>query len=79
MQVAKWGNSLAVRLPKRMVNRLGLKPGDDVELTADAPGTLKLTRTPSKIELLKGLRGLRKPLPKGYRFNREEAQGRGRV
>ena len=27
-KVAKWGNSLAVRLPSRMVKELGLKEGD---------------------------------------------------
>ncbi|HSC18982.1 MAG TPA: AbrB/MazE/SpoVT family DNA-binding domain-containing protein, partial [Rhizomicrobium sp.] len=32
MQVAKWGNSLAVRLPKKLVDELGLKEGDKLEL-----------------------------------------------
>ena len=30
MQVAKWGNSLAVRLPKAVVDALRLKEGDEV-------------------------------------------------
>ena len=34
MQIAKWGNSLAVRLPARMVQELGLKAGDEIEITA---------------------------------------------
>lgn len=34
MQIAKWGNSLAVRLPARMVKELGLKAGDEIEITA---------------------------------------------
>ncbi|WP_143749548.1 AbrB/MazE/SpoVT family DNA-binding domain-containing protein, partial [Caballeronia arvi] len=29
MQVAKWGNSLAVRLPASVVDALDLKEGDD--------------------------------------------------
>ncbi|WP_309623129.1 AbrB/MazE/SpoVT family DNA-binding domain-containing protein [Novosphingobium sp.] len=29
-KVAKWGNSLAVRLPSKMVKRLGLKEGDSL-------------------------------------------------
>jgi antitoxin MazE len=32
MQVAKWGNSLAVRLPAALVQALGIAEGDDVEL-----------------------------------------------
>jgi antitoxin MazE len=32
MPVAKWGNSLAVGLPVSVVNALGLKEGDDIEI-----------------------------------------------
>ena len=32
MQVAKWGNSLAVRLPADLVRELGLKEGDQIDL-----------------------------------------------
>ena len=32
MQVAKWGNSLAVRLPASVVDALGLKAGDEIEI-----------------------------------------------
>ena len=32
MQVAKWGNSLAVRLPAIVVEALGLKEGDEIEI-----------------------------------------------
>jgi antitoxin MazE len=34
MQVAKWGNSLAVRLPAAMVEALTPKAGDEVEIHA---------------------------------------------
>ena len=32
MQVSKWGNSLAVRLPASVIKVLGLKEGDDIEI-----------------------------------------------
>jgi antitoxin component of MazEF toxin-antitoxin module len=32
MQVSKWGNSLAIRLPASVVEVLGLKEGDDIEI-----------------------------------------------
>jgi antitoxin MazE len=37
MQVGKWGNSLAVRLPASVVEGLELKEGDEIEIEiADA-------------------------------------------
>ena len=32
-RISKWGNSLAVRLPKAFVDELGLAEGSEVELT----------------------------------------------
>jgi antitoxin MazE len=32
MQVSRWGNSLAIRLPASVVEVLGLKEGDDIEI-----------------------------------------------
>ena len=32
MQVAKWGNSLAVRLPASVIKVLDLQEGDDIEI-----------------------------------------------
>lgn len=42
VQVAKWGNSTAVRLPKAVVKQLGLRPGMALDLTVDA-GALTLS------------------------------------
>jgi antitoxin MazE len=35
VQIAKWGNSAAVRLPKPVMEQLRLKPGQDVELSIE--------------------------------------------
>lgn len=35
IQIAKWGNSSAIRLPKAVLDELGLKPGDAVDLTVE--------------------------------------------
>ena len=35
IKIAKWGNSLALRLPKRYADELGLKPGSTVDLEKD--------------------------------------------
>lgn len=43
LQVSKWGNSLAMRIPSEMVRRLGLRDGDSVEaqLTVDGGLTIR--------------------------------------
>lgn len=46
LQVAKWGNSLAVRLPVECVRAAGLKEGDEVEAEVTAIGEIRLS--PSK-------------------------------
>ena len=35
VQIAKWGNSSAIRLPKPVVEELRLKPGQEIELTVE--------------------------------------------
>ena len=35
MKVAKWGNSLAVRLPAAVVEALQLQNGDEIEILAE--------------------------------------------
>jgi len=77
MQVSKWGNSLAVRLPKAVVDKLGLKEGDDVEIVAKGKQTLEATAKLSRGEALKALRKYRGRMPKGFKFDREEAHERG--
>lgn len=43
LQVAKWGNSLALRIPAEVVRRIGIKEGDSVQacLTADGGLTIR--------------------------------------
>jgi len=76
MQVSKWGNSLAVRLPASVVEALGLKEGDDIEIHVAGKRSFQVTRTPGIRELLVRLRKYRGRLPKGFRFDRLEANER---
>jgi antitoxin MazE len=76
MQVAKWGNSLAVRIPAAMVDALELKEGDEIEtLVADAR-ELAVAREPGREELLKRLRAFRGRLPPDFKFDRDDANAR---
>lgn len=77
VQVSKWGNSLAIRLPKAVVDILGLKEGDEVEVTVAGKNSLKVNRDRKRADALKQLRALRWELPAGFKFDRDEAHERG--
>jgi antitoxin MazE len=76
MQVAKWGNSLAVRLPAAVVKALKLKEGDRIEISVAARRRFEIARDSSAGKALKRIRQLRRPLPPGFRFDRLEANER---
>ena len=77
MQVSKWGNSLAIRLPAAVVDVLGLKEGDDIQVTVADVGRLEVARQPGSRELLDRLRQYRGRLPTDFKFDRLEAHARG--
>jgi len=76
MQVSKWGNSLAVRLPAAVVDALGLKEGDRVEIQVAGKKAFEVARVPSERELLARLRKFRGRLPASFKFDRLEANER---
>jgi antitoxin MazE len=76
MQVAKWGNSLAVRLPAAVVDALGLKECDEIEIHVADAKEFGIARKPGRDELLKRLRAFRGRLPPDFRFDRDEANAR---
>ncbi len=43
MKVAKWGNSLAVRLPASLVAELGLSEGDQIDLIRNPEGVFSVS------------------------------------
>ena len=73
MQVAKWGNSLAVRFPASLVAALDLKEGEEVELHLVGEKNFEVSKKPSASELLSRLRQLRGRLPADFHFDRLEA------
>lgn len=76
MQVAKWGNSLAVRLPAAVVEALELKEGDQIEICIVGTRTFEVRRDRSRQDALGKLRKLRRPLPAGFVFDRDDANAR---
>ena len=70
--VAKWGNSLAIRLPAAVVEALQLKDGDNIEFRVAGKRKFEASRE----RALERLRKLSVRLPRGFIFDREEAHER---
>lgn len=77
MKIAKWGNSLAVRLPADLASSMSLKEGDEIRLEqTDEPNVLKVSREKSADELIDELRIYRGRMPRNFKFDREQANER---
>ncbi|MFM8333605.1 MAG: AbrB/MazE/SpoVT family DNA-binding domain-containing protein [Candidatus Methylumidiphilus sp.] len=72
MQVAKWGDTLVVRLPAAVVEVLDLKEGDDIDIQIAGTRTLEIEKKPDGLELLARLRKFRGRLPADFKFDRLE-------
>ena len=77
MQVSKWGNSLAIRIPAQVAEALDLKEGDEIAVRVAGERVFELERDKSRERIVGRLRALARPLPAGWRFNRDEANERG--
>jgi antitoxin MazE len=73
MRVAKWGESLAIRLPADLVEALRLKEGDDIQIQVVGAGTFEIQRLASPAASLSQLRKFRGRLPEDFTFDRLEA------
>jgi antitoxin MazE len=78
MQVSKWGNSLAVRLPKALVDELGLKEGDEINVVAAKDGVIEVETKEQQFRRALERMAARNwpPLPPDYKFDRDEANER---
>ena len=76
MQVSKWGNSLAIRLPVAVVEGLEFKEGDEIEICIAGDRKFEVTRNKSRQRALERLRRLSRELLPGVTFNREAANER---
>jgi len=77
MKIAKWGNSLAIRLPAIVVEALDLKVGDDVEILAPGQRSMRVETRKSRRELIERLRKYEGRMPPDFKFDRLEANERG--
>ncbi len=76
MLVSRWGNSLGVRLPRALVNDLGIKPGDELDVVAAAPTRIVVAKDERRAHAVDRMRARALPWPEGYAFDRDEANTR---
>jgi antitoxin MazE len=76
MQVSKWGNSLAVRLPKALVDELGLVAGDELNVLKASKQQIVVEKADRRAEFLKQMEQFQWSAPEGYKFDRDEANER---
>jgi antitoxin MazE len=76
MQVSKWGNSLAIRLPQAVVEALQLKEGDEVEVSVAGAREFVVDRDRRRERALEILRNSNWKFPAGWKFDREAANQR---
>lgn len=76
MQVAKWGNILAVRVPAAGVKALELREGDGIEIHVADARTMGVARKPGREALINRLPAFRGRLPADFKFERDEANAR---
>ena len=76
MRVSKWGNSLAIRLPKKLVEEMALNEGDEVNVIRAEDRTLSIERDRRREQALERMAARRWTLPADYHFDRDEANER---
>ncbi len=76
MKLAKWGNSLAIRIPAQVIEKLKLVPGEEIQITVTGEHEFRVSRDRTRQQAIDKLRTLRFVLPDDYTFHREELHER---
>lgn len=76
MHVAKWGNSLAIRIPASVVEALDLKEGDDITVRVAGGPALEIERDETRRKALERIRAFKLKIPPDWKFDRDEANAR---
>jgi antitoxin MazE len=77
LMVSRWGNSLAVRLPKKLVEEMGVKEGDELTIVTARIGVIEVESDEDRRSRAVGrMVGRGWKIAPGYRFDRDEANER---
>lgn len=72
MKIAKWGNSLAIRIPAEVAAKAGLKEGDEAVLALTPDNVIEIRPDEKRAEALRLLRENGIKLSVHYKFDRNE-------
>lgn len=72
MKLSKWGNSLALRIPAEIAEKLKLVPGQEVRLEIFGEDGFQVNRDRRREEALEKLKKLRFTVAEDYKFDRAE-------
>ena len=76
MRISKWGNSLGVRLPKKLVEDMGLHAGDELDLVDGTGRTIAIEKSQRRQQALERLASMNLKLPADFKFDRDEVNER---
>ena len=76
MRLAKWGNSLAIRIPAEVVEKLGLRENQEADIRVTGEHSFEVVRDRKRQEALETIRQLRVTVPEGFFFDRDEIYDR---
>jgi antitoxin MazE len=76
MKFAKWGNSLAIRIPADVVEKLGISPNEEAQIKVTGENSFEITRDLRRQKAIERMRSMSFALPDDYVFNREELHER---
>jgi antitoxin MazE len=76
MQVSKWGNSLAIRIPAEVAEALKLKEGDNIEIKALDEREFAVGLDRRKERAMDSIRNAGWIFPANFKFDRDEANER---
>lgn len=76
MKFARWGNSIAVRIPADVVAKLGISPDEEAQIRVTGENSFEVTRDTRRQEAIERMRSMKFALPDDYVFNREELHER---
>jgi len=57
-RIARWGNSMAVRIPKAVADAAKFRPGDPLQLAVNASGTVTICKKKAKLQLSELVRAI---------------------
>ena len=69
---------MAVRLPAAVVEALELKEGDEIEIGIAGRREFTVARDNSREKAMEAIRRLSRPLPPGFKFDREQMNERNK-